>query len=95
MFSWGSVITDSWVPEGTTSRYVRRQLLENASRSDTRHIEAADPKAVTIAENVWVGFEAVILPGVNIGRGAIIGSKSIYQKTFLHTPWWWAIRGEL
>jgi virginiamycin A acetyltransferase len=32
---------------------------------------------VTIHENVWIGFEAIILPGVTIGRGAIVGSRSV------------------
>lgn len=35
---------------------------------------------VTIGENVWVGLRTVILPGVNIGEGAIIGAGSIVTK---------------
>jgi len=29
---------------------------------------------------VWVGFDSVILPGVTIGRGSIIGSKTIVEE---------------
>ncbi len=29
---------------------------------------------------MWVGFEVVILPGVHIGRGAVIGSKAIVNE---------------
>lgn len=76
MFSWGSTVTDSWInPEMSIAE--RRRLLEISSRSSHRHIEFETPQPVFIDENVWVGFEAVILPGVNIGRGAVIGSKSI------------------
>lgn len=80
MFSWGSVITDSWITAGTISPVVRRRMLENASRSNTRHVDLVDPQPVLIEENVWVGFEAIILPGVKIGRGAIIGSKTIIAE---------------
>ena len=80
MFSWGSVITDSWVTAETLSPAVRRLMLERASRSGKRHLEFTDAKPVLIEENVWVGFEAIILPGVTIGRGAIIGSKTIVSE---------------
>ncbi len=77
MFSWGSVVTDSWVTAGTISPAVRRLMLESGACSKTRHLEFVDPQPVVIEENVWVGFEAIILPGVKIGRGAIIGSITI------------------
>lgn len=80
MFSWGSVITDSWVTAGTLEPAIRNQMLQNVSRSMERHLDFVDPKPVTIEENVWVGFEAIILPGVTIGRGAIIGSKTIIAE---------------
>ena len=33
-----------------------------------------------IGNDVWIGFDATIMPGVKIGDGAIIGSKSIVTK---------------
>ena len=33
-----------------------------------------------IEENVWVGFEAIILPGVTIGRGSVIGCKTVVTE---------------
>jgi acetyltransferase-like isoleucine patch superfamily enzyme len=78
MFSWGSVITDSWITNHSIED--RRQMLENAASSKNRHIEFLNPLPVTIEENVWVGFEAVILPGVTIGRGAVIGCKAVISK---------------
>ena len=35
---------------------------------------------VTIHDNVWVGDKATILPGVEIGYGAIIGANSVVTK---------------
>ncbi len=33
-----------------------------------------------IGNDVWVGFDATIMPGITIGDGAIIGSKSVVTK---------------
>ncbi|BAZ04409.1 Vat family streptogramin A O-acetyltransferase [Calothrix sp. NIES-3974] len=33
-----------------------------------------------IGNDVWIGYEAVIMPGVKIGDGAIIGAKSVVTK---------------
>ena len=35
---------------------------------------------VEIEDNVWVGMNAIILPGVTIGEGAIIGAGSVVTK---------------
>jgi acetyltransferase-like isoleucine patch superfamily enzyme len=77
MFSWGSVITDTWVTHPTISSKVRRRMLQELATRPNRHLESSDPQPVRIEDNVWVGFEAVILPGVTIGRGAIVGSRSV------------------
>lgn len=77
MFSWGSVVTDTWVTHNTLSPGIRRLMLQKAAASGNRHIAFTDPQPVLIAENVWVGFEAIILPGVTIGRGAVIGCKTV------------------
>ncbi len=37
-------------------------------------------KAVTIGDNVWIGGNAVILPGVNIGNNVTIAAGSIVTK---------------
>ncbi|MCB0662486.1 MAG: CatB-related O-acetyltransferase [Saprospiraceae bacterium] len=33
-----------------------------------------------IGNDVWIGYKAVIMPGVTIGDGAIIGTKSVVTK---------------
>ncbi len=80
MISWGVTITDSWFVDDTISPAMKRKMLADASQSNHRHLEFIQPKKVTIHENVWIGFEAVILPGVTIGRGSIIGAKTIVDK---------------
>lgn len=38
------------------------------------------PKSVVIGKNVWIGSDSTILPGVEIGDGAIIGAGSVVTK---------------
>ena len=33
-----------------------------------------------IGNDVWIGYESVIMPGVNVGNGAIIAAKSVVTK---------------
>ena len=35
------------------------------------------PYKVVIGNDVWIGYEAVIMPGVQVGDGAIIAAKSV------------------
>lgn len=37
-------------------------------------------KAITIADNVWLGGHVIVNPGVNIGENSIIGSGSVVTK---------------
>jgi acetyltransferase-like isoleucine patch superfamily enzyme len=77
MFSWGSVITDSWIGESEFPADVRREILRRIAFSETRFPEIPDPKPVIIEDNVWVGFDAVILPGVRLGHGCVVGCKTV------------------
>lgn len=43
--------------------------------------EAWDNKGDTIIGNdVWIGYEAVVMPGVKIGDGCIIGTRAVVTK---------------
>ena len=37
-------------------------------------------KPVVINDDAWIGTHAVIMPGVTIGKGAIVGAGSIVTK---------------
>jgi acetyltransferase-like isoleucine patch superfamily enzyme len=39
-----------------------------------------DAKPVYIENNVWIGINSVILPGVTIGEGAIIGANTVVKE---------------
>ena len=41
------------------------------------HIESAP---IVIGDNVWIGMNSVVLPGVNIGNNVMIGANSVVTK---------------
>lgn len=49
---------------------------------DKKNITSAwDNKGdIVIGNDVWIGYEAVVLPGVHIGDGAIIGTRAVVTK---------------
>ena len=47
---------------------------------DTRNSAYEYGKAVTIGDNVWIGGNTVILPGVTIGSNVVIGAGSVVTK---------------
>jgi acetyltransferase-like isoleucine patch superfamily enzyme len=50
------------------------------SLSASFHKYDIKPREVTIEDDAWIGFNAVILGGVHIGRGAIIGASAVVTK---------------
>lgn len=37
-------------------------------------------REVVIGDRVWIGYRAIILPGVTIGEGAVVGAGSVVTK---------------
>jgi acetyltransferase-like isoleucine patch superfamily enzyme len=71
MVSWGTYITDSWIKPS------ENQII----RPSGVKLESLGYQApVVLGDNVWVGFGCVIFPGVTIGEGAVVASKTIVDK---------------
>ena len=80
LIAWGSVITDTWLAPDT-SIDERRALLTRAAGDSLRRLAAiAPPCPVTLEDNVWVGFDSVVLPGMTLGRGSVVGCKTVITK---------------
>lgn len=78
MLSWGSIITDSWLDNGLPGRQI---ALKEAAASPQRLMPfCGEPRPVILGDNVWIGFGTVIMPGVTIGQGAVIGSKTVITE---------------
>jgi maltose O-acetyltransferase len=35
---------------------------------------------IVVEDDVWIGFQAVILPGVTLGRGSIVGATAVVTR---------------
>ena len=44
-------------------------------------IEETVPERVTIAKGAWLGAHVVVLPGVEVGEGAVVGAGSVVTKS--------------
>jgi acetyltransferase-like isoleucine patch superfamily enzyme len=80
--SWNVIFMDSYRVPLEPSR--RRAWIEKIARNgEYRHLlEPADAqdvptKPITLHDNVWVGFDVCILPGVTIGEGSVVGARSV------------------
>ncbi len=79
MFSWGSKIVDDWLDDSHTSGD-RRKMLEQLAHSKNRYLDIGACEPIVIEENVWVGFDAVVMPGVRLGRGSVVACKTIVTE---------------
>ena len=50
---------------------------------------ASEKKRVVIGDDVWIGQNSIVMPGVKIGSGAIVGAGSVVTKDVPN----WAIVG--
>lgn len=77
LVSWGCTIVDH--DSHALAWKDRSRDVENwyEGRKDWTPVERA---AVRIGDKAWIGFNAIILKGVNIGEGAIIGAGSVVTR---------------
>ena len=81
LIAWGAVITDSWTGFTKANTEKRREILRFAAKDEKRRLlPLGKPLPIVIEDNVWVGFDSVILPGVRLGRGSIIGCKTVVAE---------------
>lgn len=76
LISWNVVLMDTYrLPFDPTER---QRELEHIPFRSPRRIDATVPaRPILIGCNVWIGFDACVLPGITIGEGAIVGARSV------------------
>lgn len=80
LISWNVVFMDTYrLPREAQAR---RKALELVPAHPLR-IGAVDVPAqpIRVERNVWIGFDACVLPGVTIGEGSIVGAKSVVTQS--------------
>lgn len=58
----------------------RDRIRQDWTESDGTAIYRTQASPVTIGDNVWIGGNTVIMPGVTIGDNAVIGAGSVVTK---------------
>ena len=46
------------------------------------------PAPIVIGDKVWIGANATVLPGVTIGKGAIVAAGAVVHRMCPPSPWW-------
>lgn len=81
MLAWGSVLSDSWMDASFCSLEKRRTVLKKTAADTLRRYPFfGEALPIVLEDNCWVGFDSVILPGVRLGRGCVVGCKTIIDK---------------
>jgi acetyltransferase-like isoleucine patch superfamily enzyme len=81
LISWNVVLMDTY--RLSLDPFERRKELEQVTTRNPRHLDASDAppaRPIHIKSNVWIGFDACVLPGVTIGEGSIIGARSVVTE---------------
>jgi len=55
-------------------------VMDNSQHDIINHLEVPPSRPVIIEDNVWIGSKVIILPGVRIGRRAVIGAGSVVTR---------------
>jgi acetyltransferase-like isoleucine patch superfamily enzyme len=80
LISWNVVLMDTYrVPIDAKER--RKEMESIPTRENRLACAAVEAKAICVGRNVWIGFEACVLPGMTIGEGAIVGARSVVRES--------------
>ena len=79
LISWNVVLMDTY--RMPTDAGERRRELEQVTLRSPRLLRAEVPaRPVRIGDNVWIGFDSCVLPGVSIGEGSVVGARSVVTQ---------------
>ena len=83
LISWGVTIVDHNSHPLSSNKRENDVTLWKENKKDWSEVVI---KPVVIGDNAWIGFNAIILKGVNIGEGAVVAAGSVVTKDVLpHT----------
>jgi acetyltransferase-like isoleucine patch superfamily enzyme len=87
LISWGTVIVDH---NSHSISFTERKNDVIQWRNGHKDWSNVKISPVSISNKVWIGFNSIILKGVNIGEGAVIGAGSVVTKD---VPAWTIVAG--
>lgn len=79
MLGWNAVIMDT--RRAALDPDLRRAAMRRVPVSVPRRLLAeVETAPVHIGSNAYIGFDVMVLPGVTVGDGAIVGSRSVVSE---------------
>jgi acetyltransferase-like isoleucine patch superfamily enzyme len=82
MVAWGAAIFD----HGSHSvEFSGRRRDVELWKSGHKDWSAVDIKKTSIGDKSWIGYSAILLPGITIGEGAVVGAGSVVTRDV--EPW--------
>ena len=97
LISWGCTITDHvshstrWSERSSDGQNWYGGIKVSLSTAAmTKNWQVVPMAPIHISDKVWIGFNVIILKGVNIGEGAIIAAGSVVTKD---VPAWTLVGG--
>ena len=79
LISWNVLLADTYrVPLDPRER--RRELQRVPTRQPRTVAADVPARPVHIQRNVWIWFDACILPGVTVGEGSVVGARSVVTE---------------
>lgn len=76
LISWNVVLMDTY--RFSQDAVIRREELRRLPAGSPRVLtDTTRGRRIVVGPNVWIGFDAVVLPGVTIGEGVVVGAKSV------------------
>lgn len=73
LLSWNVVLMDNYRAPWDVNR--RREMLDRIRSG--KPLAAVNARPIIIGPNTWLGFDVCVLPGVTIGRGSVVGARSV------------------
>ena len=55
-------------------------LISVNHKLDPQHRKELELKPVVIKQNAWIGAKATILPGVTVGKNAVVAANAVVTK---------------
>lgn len=85
MISWGCNVVDSNMhslhsaDRLNDTKTAREAIRTNTIGQNVNHANIIS-RPIHIKEGAWIGFHAIIMKGVTIGKGAVVGAGSVVTK---------------
>ena len=81
MISWGCTVIDTNA-HSLNSKDRMNDVVDWKKGWEYKNWSVVESKKVKIGASVWIGFNSIILKGVDLGGGSIVGAGSVVSKSF-------------